>query len=1301
MGAPIFGNGPLGGRFAVEREVGRGGVGIVFRAYDLQTERTVALKVIASDVGVAEEEKARLAREGELLAGIDHPGIVKIVSSGILEDDGLPYVAMEWLDGEDLRSRQEHDPLSQEQAIALCVEIARALDAAHRAGIIHRDIKPGNIFLTSPLDGVLPSESLDVRPILVDFGVAAKSDVRMTRTGDIVGTPAYMAPEQARGDASVDLRSDIYSLGATLFELIAGRPPHVGPNAIATLARLVTTEAPRLTELRRNTPPLLDALVRRMLSTDPAGRPANAAEVAELLSEALTDGVRVSWSHSESSPRLGESASRLVTTIVAVGFPEAEVRLRALERLASRGADAVPLGQDAIVAHLGARRAVGNEASTALDLGRQLTEDGAQIGVASGRARVDYESVLGEIQPLGEVVDRASALAREATPGCVLVDASTSELGRGRYEFRVRGDGSAIVGQRLRGVRGERAGGAPFVGREPETAQILSAHERSVGDSTPILVSVTGPPGIGKSRLQREVLARVSTQAHPPHVVVQRSDAYGRGHALGAAADVLRALIELPKGATVRQAEHAIDNRLGPATRSELTSTNRNLLARLLVNEPIDESYDPRGSRDALWLAMTDLVLQVATNEPVLIVMEDLQWADLESIGWIDHTLGRAAHLPLLIIACVRPHFWKDHADRFAGRDHVRLELRPISKRAAQDIAAALLGPAAPKAKLEAIARQAAGSPLFAEELARLTAAGRDATHAPTIEAAIQVSLDSLDDECRDAIGRVSVLGLATWDSALVTLGLPQASCVMRALAAQEILVEQSSSRFAGSGEWTFKHALVRDVAYASLGEKQLVELHGLAAQWLSSVGGDAATIARHYDLGGQHEAAADYWERAAQRALSANALSDALSMAERALAFAGDPAVGFRRASYLDEAWSRLDPRASDRETAVSAMEENVHDEATSVRARGARARYDDARGTGVEISERLAECRDEAERLGLLDEVARCSAALAARAAFAGRFERAEAEATRLLEMSRVHGIKRAAVDAYQTQAIIRQTRGALSAALEARRNAAGAAREAGLKEREAMLMTNLGFALTTIGARQEARSAIETGLALAEAIGSTGGVRHAQMNLLGWASTFGNDKRLEGALSEVRAEADAAATGIWAAPDRSNLGTLFYRGVELLRSKVESAQARALALLRVAAQSYRHTGHHDLLPVALGMWAEAERRCGNLHDALRIASEAADLLEQGAPSLLNESPVYLALHDTLVDLERPDDAKGAIARGVGPLMRRLKGLVGTPYARQFLTELSHNAALITAAEGFVPFPEEIHDLLSRDVS
>src|SRR5690606_29345240 len=148
---------------------------------------------------------------------------------------------------------------------------------------------------------------------------------------------------------------------------------------------------------------------------------------------------------------------------------------------------------------------------------------------------------------------------------------------------------------------------------------------------------------------------------------------------------------------------------------------------------------------------------------------------------------------------------------------------------------------------------------------------------------------------------------------------------------------------------------------------------------------------------------------------------------------------VAFTRARLLDEAWSRLDARASDRESAVSALEENIHDEASETYAAGARARYDAARGQGLDVDERLARVRDAAEHLGLTDEEMRCSAELAARLAFAGHFDAAEREASRLLQLAAERSLPAAAVQAWQALAIVHQTRGELSAALAARRNAA----------------------------------------------------------------------------------------------------------------------------------------------------------------------------------------------------------------------------------------------------------------------
>lgn len=1299
--------GLLAGRFVIEREVGRGGVGIVYRARDEVTGAPVALKVIAIP-GVDAGEEARFGREGRVLAGLSHRGIVRVVAFGQL-DEGQPYVAMEWLEGEDIAQRQKRAPLPFGRALEIAAQVADALEYAHNVGIVHRDIKPSNVILV----GSRPdSDDWPLTAKLVDFGVASAEDARLTRTGAIIGTPAYMAPEQARGDAEVDARADIYGLGATLFEMIAGRPPHIGPTPIAILARLVTTPAPRLGEVFPDTPVPLDDLLCQMLATYPEERPSRAGDVALRLREIASN-----IEHTSSFTTRAQSAdmapvsmgslvlstskpggSRLVTSILATHVPKGPARGRLIAHLRARGAEATELGGDAIVAHLGVKKALGDEAARALDLSLRLAKMGARVGVATGRTRID------RTRPTGEVVDRAAALARDAQKNQVLADTTTSELARGRFEMQVRADGTSVVGSKVTAKK-EFAGGSPFVGREADLSQVVSAYERCQEDRTPIIVTLTGAPGIGKTRLRREALAQIAAHPSAPRIALVRAESFAKSHALGIMADVARGLAGVAKGAALEDAMAATDALLA---RIELSGrSTRDLVARLVANEPLPEAVDARAARDALWIALTDMALRVSKEAALVIALEDAQWADLESLAWLDHLLARAVGHSVFVLATARPTLWRDDPKRFSGRDHVRIELRPLARRTVRAIAKAILGDKANttegEALVESIAAQAGGSPLFAEELARLAHQGRDAASAPTIEAAIQVHLDALDEDVREAAMKLAVFGLQVWDAGLAALGVKNAAEMMRTLTAAEVVVEQASSRFKETREWAFKHALTREVAYASLGEEQLKELHTEAGLWLAKMGEDDATVARHLELGGEPVQAANYLEKAARRALAASALSEAVRLAEKSLDFAEDKPTQFARAQLLDEAWVRLDARAGERDTAVRAMQDAVYDEPSAVRALGARVRYENACGGGPDTSAGLEEVIRRAKAAGLFDEEARSAADLAARYAFAGELDKAADWADSLLELSRAHGIPGAAVDAWQTLAVVRQARGDVGAALEARRSAARAAAEAGLKTREATLTINVGFALTTMGAKEEARVAIEGGIALAQAVGSPGIVRHGQMNLLCWAATFGSDPVLESLLADPRSIADNAVSGAWVPHDRATLGVLFYRGVELLRPDASgrtpaNAVEQARTLLKTAANGYRATKMLDVVPVAVGFWSEAERRAGQAERAFELATEAAGLLEHGSPSLLNEAPIYLALHDALVDLGRLPEAKDAIRRGLPRLVTRVHGLLGTPHAKDFLTNVASNAGLLAAAEGYGILPVELSEILRR---
>lgn len=258
--------------------LGSGGMGVVFRAEDPQLKRSVALKAMKPAIAVNSEAKARFIREAQATAAIEHDHIVHICQVG--EDQNIPFIAMQFLQGESLQQRIDREgQLDQAEVLRLGREIASGLAAAHTRGLTHRDIKPDNIWL----------QEEQGRVKIVDFGLVRNSadDVGLTQTGVIMGTPRYMAPEQAQGE-SVDHRGDLFSLGSVLYQLASGKPAFLGKNLTATLIA-VAHEAPQpVEELNPTLDPALAALIMHLLEKDPDQRPQTALEVVEKIKQIET-----------------------------------------------------------------------------------------------------------------------------------------------------------------------------------------------------------------------------------------------------------------------------------------------------------------------------------------------------------------------------------------------------------------------------------------------------------------------------------------------------------------------------------------------------------------------------------------------------------------------------------------------------------------------------------------------------------------------------------------------------------------------------------------------------------------------------------------------------------------------------------------------------------------------------------------------------------------------------------------------------------------------------------------------------
>jgi len=272
----------LAGAFIVEREIGRGGMATVFLAHDLKHDRLVAIKLLRPEFA-ATLGPERFRREITLAAGLQHPHILPVFDSGETAE-GLLWFSMPYVQGESLRERLRRErQLPFEDALRLTHELAAALDFAHRRGVVHRDVKPENVMLTG--EGEVLLADFGIARSIADDGRSATTSggYTLTETGFAVGTPAYMSPEQASGDRRIDARSDIFSLGAVAYEMLAGEPPFIAATPQAVIAKMLSTVAPSVRIVRPAVPAGVDLAIRRALAQHPGDRFASATDFATAL----------------------------------------------------------------------------------------------------------------------------------------------------------------------------------------------------------------------------------------------------------------------------------------------------------------------------------------------------------------------------------------------------------------------------------------------------------------------------------------------------------------------------------------------------------------------------------------------------------------------------------------------------------------------------------------------------------------------------------------------------------------------------------------------------------------------------------------------------------------------------------------------------------------------------------------------------------------------------------------------------------------------------------------------------------
>jgi tetratricopeptide (TPR) repeat protein len=883
-------------RFSIERLAGRGGMGAVYRALDLTTNVPVAVKCVARTFRTGGE---RFLREAELLSQISHPAVVRYVAHGLTDGD-TPFLAMEWLEGEDLGTRLRRSGLEVAEAVSLIRRVCAGLAVAHARGVIHRDIKPSNLFLVGGRADATK---------LLDFGVARQGEQgsaqTLTRAGAVIGTVGYMAPEQAMGLRDLDARADLFAVGCVLFECLTGQAAFSAPHEVAVLSKLLCEEAPRVRDVRPDIGENLDALVASLLTKERARRPPDASSVLEAIDELgeLRGGPAPAVRRS-SNPNLVESEQRIASVLVARSLSpasatlagvEAELVAAQFEELLSRfGAEPVPLrsGQFLLVFGSGRGIVVSDQAVQAVRcaLRLQRLKPGLEIAVATGGLEQSLHASA------GVAIDRAAALldAQPMPTHRVRVDELTAALLDSRFELERSAAGVAVVAEnddteRPRLLLGKPS---PCVGREKELGLLEATLAEAVEDEVARVLLVTAQPGTGKSRLAREFLDRLHTKS--VRTLFARADPILRGSAWGLVQRLLSRTFGIsesePAALRRRRLRDHLRGLVDAATRDWLCEFLGELLGAPSAREPspllLAARDDPAVMREQTRRAVQQWLAAEVAASPLLILLEDLHWSDLPSVSLLEESLLSLSDRPLFLLAFARPDVHEHFPQLWRAIGCQEYQLQGLTRRAAERLVRAALPEHVDLTIVARILDLAQGNAFYLEELLRHVAQGQSELP-ETVRAMAQSRLERLSPEARRHMRAASVFGDASWVGAVGALlgSGAEAAEEFQLLAREEIFVQRGEARFPGEVEYAFRHALLRDAAYAMLTEGDRRLAHGLAGDWLQTVGErDPCVLADHFERSAEPQRALPWLLRAGRAALGSGDLSGAVLLARRGL---------------------------------------------------------------------------------------------------------------------------------------------------------------------------------------------------------------------------------------------------------------------------------------------------------------------------------------------------------------------------------------------------------------------------------
>jgi TOMM system kinase/cyclase fusion protein len=927
--------------YRIEKRLGAGGMGVVYRAFDEALQRPLALKHLhPGQTNPAAAQRFR--REAQAAARLSHPAIIHIYD--IIATETGDWIVMELVEGTSLDQKIRDGSLDLRQAVRLGREIAEGLAEAHAHGVIHRDLKASNVMVT-----------VSGHAKILDFGLAKlvhpKDGADLSQTGIVLGTCHAMSPEQLQG-LPLDHRSDLFSLGSLLYEMLTGVSPFRGGTMTETLARVCQFQPPPVSRVCPEVPEDLSDLVAWLLGKHPDQRPAGAGEVVRCLDaletvvrpadragkdawpekSTLVDGLAAQRPAAKSTSGPHPTSERRQVTVVCCELAGREgpsgslqafdpetlhelmLRLRTLAEGVTRRYDGHLgdiLGGHRMLIYFGypqahednARRAVraalelaGQAAwmSADSDRGRPIVL-ALRAGIHTGPAVVTVPPQGQEPMTLGTTLDLAVELQSLAEPGCVLVSPATCSLIEKSFALEalppVQVQGLAVplipyrVLELLDTPEDSSSVALPLVGRERELELLLSRWALArEGNGQVVLIS--GEAGIGKSRLVRALRERLergtaqwwSCFASP----------FTQSSPLQPVAGLLRQNLLRQEGASPL-------DQLASSLREVGLDDAVPLFAPLL-DLPLDERYpapplSPERQREKTLEALTAWVVERAERQPLVLVLEDLHWLDPTTLGWLDRLIHQAPAAPLFLVLTLRLHTLEA---LWGPRAHLtQITLVPLNGTEAEQLLDRVLGEQSlPAAVRRQILERTDGVPLFLEELTKAVLESHESGARQELPATLRDSLAARLDRLGTAkqvaqvasvIGRVFSFDLL---AAVCSSGEALLQQELRTLVQAELIYRKG---FGAQARYLFKHALVQDAAYESLLKRERQQIHRQIAETLKTRFPETAEaqpelLAHHFTEAGLTQAAIDCWVRAGGLASRRSASSEALHHLDRAL---------------------------------------------------------------------------------------------------------------------------------------------------------------------------------------------------------------------------------------------------------------------------------------------------------------------------------------------------------------------------------------------------------------------------------